>query len=209
MNIYQQYTDIIAYLVKTKQFVRLETTTQQIDQIGKNLLLLLDNLLNWSLNQQGLIKVYPKPINAKSFIEELLPIYKDMANLSSLTLITDVEETEIVIDPDKFALIIRNMLDNAIKYSEENSQIKISTKLFLNDYELIITNKCMSSSIQKKNILYEFFKSDKDYFIGENKSVGVGMVLVKQYSKIIGAKVSFNIDVNGYAIFTFSIPLTA
>ncbi|GAB2628012.1 hypothetical protein GCM10027035_23210 [Emticicia sediminis] len=208
LSTFQRYSDIITYLIKTKQFTRLETTTHHVDQTSKNLINLLNNLLGWSLNQQGLVKNMPESVKIKDFFDSIFPIYRDMANLNSLQLVTEIEDTSISIDPNKFALIVRNMLDNAIKFSEENNQVQIQARLFDNTFLLTIVNKSKTSTTKQKKAIKELFESEKDYTIGENRNLGIGLIIVKEYAKIMDAKIAFDYDINCLTTFSFELPQT-
>jgi signal transduction histidine kinase len=205
VSTFQRYSDIITYLIKTKQFTRLETTTQHIDQTSKNLSNLLNNLLGWSLNQQGLIKNMPETIKIKDFFNNILPIYNEMANLNSLTLVEKIDDISVSIDPNKFALIVRNMLDNAIKFSEENNQVQIQARLLDNAFLLNISNISRASTISQKQEIKRLFDSEETYTIGENRSFGIGLIIVKEYAKIMDAKISFDFDINCLTIFSFKL----
>jgi signal transduction histidine kinase len=208
VNIIQQYSDIVIYLVKTKQYNRLETTTLQIDQYGKNLSLLLNNLLTWSLNQQGLIKNNSENVKIRKIFNEILPTYRDMIKFNSLELTDEIDDSVISIDSNKFAIIVRNMLDNAIKFSEKNNPVSIRTTTTSDTFSFTITNKSRAATLAQKQAIKEVFESDKDFVIGEKKNLGIGTILVKQYAKIMGAKITFDYDIDCLTIFTFSIPLT-
>ncbi|GAB2628018.1 hypothetical protein GCM10027035_23220 [Emticicia sediminis] len=208
ISTFQRYSEIITYLIKTKQFTRLETTTHHVDQTSKNLTNLLNNLLGWSLNQQGLVKNIPESVQIKDFFDSIFPIYRDMANLNSLQLVTEIEDTSISIDPNKFALIVRNMLDNAIKFSEENNQVQIQARLFDNTFLLTIINKSKTSTTKQKKAIKELFESKKDYAIGENRNFGIGLIIVKEYAKIMDAKITFDYDINCLTTFSFELPQT-
>lgn len=208
ISTFQRYSDVITYLVKTKQFTRLETTTQHIDQTSKNLSNLLNNLLGWSLNQQGLIKNMPDTIKIKDFFNDILPVYRDMANLNSLVLVDEIDDISVSIDPNKFALIVRNMLDNAIKFSEENNQVQIQARLLDDTFLLNIINKSKISTTEKKRAIKELFESEKVFTIGENRNFGIGLIIVKEYAKIMEAKIAFAFDIDCLTIFSFKLPQT-
>lgn len=202
LNSYQRYTEIVAYLIKTRQFDRLDEALKKIDEIGLNLAALLNNLLDWSL-----VKQIPTTavINSQSFFNELLPIYRDMANLKSIELIEAFQDEKVKIDPHLLSLITRNLLDNAIKYTPEHNEVIIGTHRKGSDLILMVSNRENSMSNAQKQKISALFNNNYNYEFGE-EGLGLGLILIKEFAQLNNVKITFYHSIDNLTIFEVRIP---
>ncbi|WP_395051769.1 ATP-binding protein [Flavobacterium sp.] len=204
-NSYQRYSEIVGYLIKTKQFDRLQEVLKKIDELGLNIAALLNNLLEWSVAQQKQIRIVPSVINIQVFFDEVLPIFRDMARLKKITILENFQDQEIKIDPDILSLIIRNLLDNAIKYTPEGNQITIQTNINEGDFVLTISNKGDSMTNTQREKIRTLFNNVNDYEFGE-EGLGIGLILIKEFSRTNAVKIKF--DHNADNLTTFEVRLS-
>ncbi|WP_427813941.1 ATP-binding protein [Enterococcus sp. 22-H-5-01] len=88
-----------------------------------------------------------------------------------------------------FQPIIKNLLENAIQYSPENSQIEISYALD-DELKLIVTDHGIGMSKEdQKRIFERFYRVDKARS-RHSGGTGLGLAIVKEYSEILGGSVS-------------------
>lgn len=204
-NSYQRYSEIVGYLIKTKQFDRLQEVLKKIDELGLNIAALLNNLLEWSVAQQKQIRIVPSVINIQVFFDEVLPIFRDMARLKKITILENFQDQEIKIDPHILSLIIRNLLDNAIKYTPEGNQITIQTNINEGDFVLTISNKGDSMTNTQREKIRTLFNNVNDYEFGE-EGLGIGLILIKEFSRTNAVKIKF--DHNADNLTTFEVRLS-
>lgn len=200
---FQQYSSIISYLINTKQFEKLQAATLHFDQIGTNLNLLLNNLLSWGLIQQKktVYKYFPEKFNIKEFLNNLLPIYRNQAAFNSIQIIEEVKELNITTDKHALELIIRNLLDNSIKYSCKENNIIIKTELINKNMCLSLSNQSTAFTAIQIKTIKDFFDSNNENIEGKNPNFGIGFILIKKYAKIINAKIIFDFTQENTFIF--------
>jgi len=100
---------------------------------------LLDNLLVWSSNQLKGIPLHLRPINLKEVVDESISLYKNIALQKKLIILTKVDE-DVFANADLHVLlfVLRNLLDNAVKFSNPGNEIVISTEIQDHSIALII-----------------------------------------------------------------------
>lgn len=206
LNTYQRYTEIVGYLVRNKQFDRLDKTLSQIDELGLHLSTLLNNLLQWSISQQKKDSISLKEVNIKTFFESLMPIYREMSKLKSITLVEEHAEQTITTDPNSFGLIVRNLLDNALKYTPEGEKVSLQTFVEQNNLVFQIKNKSFKMDNVQVNKIKELFDGIKEYSFGED-GLGVGLILINQFAKQIKSTILFEQNPDGLTTFKLSLPL--
>ena len=126
LSAYQGLAGVVNYLISKQEWAQLQKIGQEIDDTGRHLDLMLNNLLNWSLVQQKSLKPIYTPTSIDAIVNEILPVYKTVAGSKDITLDKKIEREKIInTDANLCALIIRNLLDNAVKNAPEKSTIKI------------------------------------------------------------------------------------
>ncbi len=201
-NTYQRYSEIIDYLVKTKQYDRIQETAKHIEFTGSKLALLIDNLLNWSMSMQQNIHEKITKIQIISFFDDLLPLYIEMANFKKINLKTNIQNCEIESDINMLSVIIRNLLDNAIKYTNSGQDISLDVECMREELILKIKNNCSEMTESQKIRIANFIKNPKPQ---SSDDIGIGLQLIKQYTKKMKASIEFNYRMD-FAEFEIKIP---
>lgn len=146
-----------------------------IKTASKTLSLLYDDLVNLNLKSEPNIIA---SIDIKSKIKERILYFNVMVQDKNLTINQNLEELFLETDLFKFEKIFDNILSNAIKYSDKNSQISV----ILNQKSLLIKN--IGKTIEKENldkIYNKFSRFDK-----QNGGFGIGLSIVKKYCEELG-----------------------
>ena len=114
---------------------------------------------------------------------------------------------EILLDSVKIKLAIQNLIDNAIKYSQENSKIEISLISNENNIEFKIKDFGMGiPSNQQDKIFTKFFRGDNATKLREIGS-GLGLFLCKNIIDAHGGKIWFESKENLETSFYFTLPI--
>lgn len=204
MKTYQGMADIISYLIENKDWEGLKKVSQEIDKTGRHLDLMLENLLHWSLLQQKEIK----PLLQKTKLEEignsLVDLYAMMAQKKGLHFSFQHElHQELFTDINLINLIVRNLLDNAVKNAPSGSQINCSIKE--NKEQLLIE----TDNAYDPKKLDKIKKIAQAIQLGEeNPERGIGIKFIIQAANLLQGTVSLSIQENDSRIhFTISIPI--
>lgn len=148
LSAYQGLADVIKYLIEKQDWERLQIIGKEIDDTGRHLDLMLNNLLNWSLIQQKELKSYFVSTDLSKILQDFLPVYQTLAKAKDITLLVDVEQSmTLVIDCNLSSLVIRNLLDNAVKNAPEGSFIKIKINKEAQNMVILIENDFLANSL--------------------------------------------------------------
>ncbi len=146
---------------------------------------LLDNMLHWTTIQKDGIKANNKMQDVNAIIKEVISIYQPQAQLKYVKLNEQLNSSfNYAIDKQIISLIVRNLLNNAIKYSPNNTEICITTNF--NDRSIIIEDQGFGMTNEMINYL-----NNNDFNKIEAKGSGVGLKLCFEFAKEIGAKIIF------------------
>jgi len=154
-----------------------------IQNQAKRLNRLIEDILNISRIESGLIKIEKKPMSLTILIEEQLQMIKSYAEEKSIEIIAQkpIVYDQVYADKDMISQVIINLLSNAVKYTPCGGSVKIDTAVDENAGIVQVTVTDTGVGIPKDGIEHIF---DKFYRVDENKKqakgTGLGLNLVKQ-----------------------------
>ncbi|MEN8119365.1 MAG: PAS domain-containing sensor histidine kinase [Bacteroidota bacterium] len=175
---------------------------------------LLENLLEWSRSQKGLIKFDPGPICLEAITEEIIDSLKQMATNKSISVTSNIKKG-LFIYADKYMLstIFRNLISNAIKFTNEHGKVTISSRYFmqkksLGDKMLEISVADTGMGIRGEEISKLFRIDTASSTKGTNKEsgTGLGLILCKEFVEKHGGQIWVESEVDKGSVFKFTIP---
>lgn len=169
---------------------------------------LLGNLLTWARVQRKSIKYVPVELNVKSQTEELMRFHKEVYTRKMIKVWNRVdEEISVYADANMFSTIFRNLVSNAIKYTHENGEISINSKI--TDHFCEITIKDNGVGIPPDNLDKIFRIDSKHSELGTKgeKGTGLGLILCKEFVEKHNGKIWVKSVLGKGSEFTFTLPL--
>lgn len=137
--------------------------------------ILVHKMLDFSKLETDSAKLNIKSFNIKTELENIAKKYN---NISSKNIIVTADDKEIFADKELMELVFENLIENAVKYSKDNSDIKIS---FANN-NFNISNECEEISKKDlKKIWKPYNRLEKDE---EVRGTGIGLSIVKHILKL-------------------------
>lgn len=171
-----------------------------IEKDTKKLKDLIENVLVVSRLEQKMQIFDCKVRNAQVLLENVLGKIRDEYDFE-LSLETELpEETEVVFDENAFYTIIKNLVENSIKYSLENARIQIRVTIEKN---WVVINYRDNGIGIPKNLRRKVFRK---FYRGENKNLpnvkgtGIGLYLIKETMKFHAGKINLIASESGVAI---------
>ena len=182
-----------------------------IQNQAKRLNRLIEDILNTSRIESGLIKINKEPISLTILIEEQLQMIKSYAEEKNITVTGQkpIVFDQVYVDRDMLSQVIINLLSNSIKYTRPGGTVKISTEVDENADLIRVSVTDTGVGIPEDEIEHVF---DKYYRVGANnkqaKGTGLGLNLVKQIiEKLHNGRVFVESRVGAGSTFGFELPL--
>ena len=137
---------------------------QKIRQSGETLLMLLNDLLDLAKLESGKITFEFRPADLGLLIDSMVDEYNSLASEKNLTVRCEHPEAheKIVLDADKIKQVLRNLLNNAIKFSPEGGTIDIS--IFKKADSVVVSVRDQGAGVPEnelRNVFDKFFQSSK------------------------------------------------
>jgi Signal transduction histidine kinase len=175
--------------------------------LTKNTSDMLYNLLIWSKAQMEGIKLSLKELPLYGSLYNILVVEKSIALKKGIELTDDIDGHIIVqADSDMLELVVRNLLNNAIKFTNSGGSIKISAHVEDTTCVICITDTGIGMS---KEVQADVFKMKHSNSFGTNneKGVGLGLALCKEFVEMQGGKIWFRSEEGKGTKFCVSMPL--
>lgn len=176
---------------------------------GERLLSIMDDLINISRIEAGVMKVNLDTVNLKDEIEELYSYFKHDAETKNLNFILnfniDDKNSFIHTDKTKLVSIFSNLIKNAIKYTEKGS-IEISCSQINNEIEFRVNDTGIGIPIERQKAVFERFVQadieDKKALQG----VGLGLTIAKSYTELLGGQIFLESEPGKGSVFYVRLP---
>jgi PAS domain S-box-containing protein len=177
-------------------------------QISKNGYELLVNLLEWSRSQMGSIEFNSERYNLYALAKETFSLYSAKANEKEILLTNNLnKDSEIFADKNMLKTVFRNIVSNALKFTERGGVIEISEKNSEDFKEITIRDTGVGISPE---VIKKLFRLDEHYTTEgteEEVGTGLGLILCKEFIDKHGGKIHVESKVGFGSKFIFTLPL--
>lgn len=174
----------------------------------KNTQVMLHNILNWSKSQmEGGDKVNLASLNLQETVLACLSLQKAEAHTKSINITAVVDEDlDVIADPDMLKLVIRNLINNAIKFTPAGGEIRIYSRVDDRFAMLHVQDNGMGIPPERQESLFKLHAASS-YGTNNEKGVGLGLMLCKEYTELQGGQISCNSIVGTGTTFTLQFAL--
>ena len=179
-----------------------------IKSSASNLYSLLDNLLEWSSLQRGLITYIPTSFLLMPKISESMVLVTETANKKEIAISYDIpEDIEVFADGNMLGSIIRNLVTNAVKFTPKGGNITVSARS-LPDRFVEISVRDTGIGMNRKMIdnLFRLDVNTNRKGTEDEFSTGLGLIICKDLVEKLGGKLRVESEVGTGSTFYFSIP---
>ncbi len=168
---------------------------------------LLENLLQWARTQTDKIKFVPKKIDISKIVQSVFKLHKISADKKRIRLENHVKEFKYVFaDENMIHTVIRNLVSNAIKFTNNNGIIEITTTETDGKIKIAITDNGVGIN---EDSLEKLFRIDSYYSTAGTSGeagTGLGLIICQEFIKKNGGKLQAESVLGKGSTFTFSLP---
>ena len=167
--------------LKSNNYVELDGLLHKNAVVANSTYNLLDNLLNWANQQTNQIFFQKESLHLFSVIKQVEYNYKPLVVEKNIELKIEIDKNAFVfMDLDSLKIILRNLLDNSLKFTNEKGIISIFTQNYNSEYiQLIIQDTGIGMS---ESVIEELLQENAQLSKKFNKEIigtGLGMQLCK------------------------------
>jgi signal transduction histidine kinase/ligand-binding sensor domain-containing protein len=180
---------------------------ESMNESGKKLYKLIDNLLLWANSQTGNIQFEPKELDLNEIIKENLILFENLLVEKKLEVQQRIDsQISIFADKNMIDTVIRNLINNAIKFTQ-TGYIKIEA--FQDNLKTIvsITDTGVGIDSDKLNKLFDVVGSKSTLGTQGEAGSGLGLLLCKEFIEKHGGTITAQSEPGKGSVFSFIVPL--
>lgn len=207
---FQRSGKVLGHYVEKEEYKKVKKLSNEIQSNSNNLSNLLDNLLNWSLEQMNGYTFKSEEFSIKEEFETIIKNFKQHCLEKQTKIELDyTEDYTITFDKGAFHVIFRNLLNNALKYTEQGT-IKISFAKEFNTVTFALIDTGIGMSQEQLQHLFTL-KENAESTLGTQgeKGTGLGLNLVHRFVKMHKGTIKVSSKLRLGTRFDLSFPINA
>ena len=193
-----------------------EMTSKQHDFVGRillngrNLLDLINDILDLSKIEAGRLDLLHQPFNLREWLDEIVLQTRTLADEKGLTLEVAVDDRmpeQIVGDPDRLRQILLNLLSNAIKFTDEG-RVTVHIQRQSNDtWTLAVSDTGIGIPSHALEYIFDEFRQVDGSARRKHGGTGLGLAIVRNIALMMGGNVRVQSELGKGSTFTVLLPL--
>lgn len=207
-------TDSLGLNIENKSFEGAEKSLEMIHRNGKNLLHLVNEMLDLAKSESGNMELQLIQTDVVPLVKYLSESFHSLAeeHQINLTIYSEIDELQMDLDLSKLTSIISNVLSNAIKFTPALGKIIVHiNKVVQEDDEylsikVIDTGKGVAEE-ELPNVFNRFYQADASS-TRQSGGTGIGLALAKELVELMNGTINVKSTIGKGSEFSIKIPVT-
>jgi len=191
--------------INKKQKEILKKTDNNIERLRN----LIDELLDISRIERDKLKLHYSLVNLNDLLKDSSNFFKKLAQEKGITLSYHLpgKAINLFIDADRINQVISNLINNAIKFSEEGGGIKVEVKVLETKVRIAVVDAGIGIARTDLPQIFNKFMQVSKTFETERKGIGLGLSIAKELIERHGGEIWVESKVGVGSKFYFTVPL--
>lgn len=200
-------TEMLANNFKNITIEDLQALSKQMYSSAGNLYRLLTNLLEWAKMQRGLTEYKPENINLTEIINETDELFTETSAHKGINLIKDTSG-DFIVSADKFMTktIIRNLVSNALKFTDKGGSVKVSAKTVNGKVEISVKDTGIGMDKELLDNLFILGIKSSRKGTDLEPGTGLGLLLCKDFAEKQKGELNVTSEEGKGSEFIFKMP---
>ena len=185
------------------------TLLKKAQRSGKDLLRLINEILDLSKMESGRMELNENPVQLYPLLRRYFAQFESHARLQGLQLVFEYqasEELQILLDTEKFEKVVNNFLANAIKFTPNGGRVILLLKEM--DGKVVLSVSDTGQGIHPDDMPHvfdRFYQTSRPEAPAEG-GTGIGLALVNEYAHLFSGKTWVESDLGKGSTFNFEFP---
>lgn len=167
---------------------------------------LLENLMEWAKTQTGAIEYHPEPVDLSAILRESLSGLKLIISNKNIIIHYPRESWPIITDRNMVAVVLRNLIANAIKYSHPGGTITIRIMARPEDTLVSIADQGVGMPEKIRAGLFKLSCKRSIPGTQDERGTGLGLILCKEFVDKMGGTIGLESTEGKGSTFFFTLP---
>jgi len=201
------FTDLLIKNLKNYDYDKIEQFINTINTTVKSSYALIENLLTWARSQTGALSANPGNINLKLLVTDTIIQQQPMAERKKILLYHTITcDAKAYADDYMIRTILRNLTSNAIKYTKQGGEIKISATENDGFVALCVADNGVGIKPENKELLFRIDCNPTTKGTEYELGTGLGLILCKDFIEKNSGTITFNSEFGKGSEFIIKIP---
>ena len=184
----------------------------KIEASGRQMLALVNDILEISRMEQGLVPFSPERIDIVEQVQQAMAPFFDAAAVEGKVLKAtfDVVDREVLGDPVRLDQILNNLLSNALKYTRSGGSVRVSLTQdragAVGSYRLVVADTGIGMDPAYLPRIFELYSRERRFDAPRAEGTGLGMPITKNLVDQMGGTISVESEVDRGTTFTVILP---
>ena len=207
LNALLGFSELISGNSREYTFKEIQKYSKIINEAAKNIHLLIENLLEWSRSQSGNIEFSPEEEKIYPVIEEIVKIFNIQAEKKNVRIDISVpKKTRAYFDRNLLSTILRNLINNAVKFTLRGGLINISCKSDTGEITVSVQDTGIGMTAEQINNLFELTGTIIMPGTSEEQGTGLGLILCKEFVDMHNGRIWAESKPGEGSTFHFTLP---
>lgn len=189
---------------------RLSSYGRHIHSEALRLRRMIDKLLEVAKTDSGQMNPTPQKVNLKEEVEKYLNVNKKLLEVENFTVDFKYDDSlpPVYIDTDNFDTILGNLVENAVKYSENEKYLGIQITNTGKYVRIDITDKGKGIPYEDQKLIFDKFYRVENTLTANTKGHGLGLSIVKDLTELNKGRITVDSKQNKGSTFSLYFPVT-
>ena len=200
-------SDLLTENIRQFNIDKIEKLVNEINQSAQNTFTLLQDLLKWSRVQSGKIPFEPQNLSFTDIYKDIIKILNPNAVAKNITINYSLaDEINVFADVDMLKAVLRNLVSNAIKFTNNGGAININAEVNSGNVTISVSDNGIGIEPESLTKLFDISKIHTTTGTAKEKGTGLGLLLCKEFVEKHGGKIWVESECGKGSIFYFNIP---
>ncbi len=197
---------LLRYYGNLDETTRLELL-RDVDEESDRLYRLVENLLDFSRSEAGVLRLTTEPVHLGKLAAKVVAETRGRSERHDFVLAFPSDLPLAEADPLRVEQVLRNLLDNAIKYSPQGGAIEVSGSIRDRMLTVAVRDHGMGVSARDREKVFGRFQRAADARAGRTQGVGLGLAICRRLVEAHGGRIWIEDPAGEGSIFAFTLPL--
>lgn len=200
-------SQILAGSVNTLSKEKIEMFAEEMFSSAQTAYELLENLLNWARMQKGSIEFKQETFDLSDLVSNNIINYQNNADMKKIHLFHSVEPgTLAYADPNMINTILRNLISNALKFTDIGGEVRISAKTMGQIIDVSVSDTGVGISEENAKKLFRIDSKFRTTGTAGEKGSGLGLSLCREFVDNNNGKIWVESIIGKGTTFWFTLP---
>lgn len=207
ISAFQNLNNILNFHLQNQNFDRIKEIVAQVDKSAITVNTLMNNLLQWSSSQLEGITLHPEALDLKKQAESVIQLFEQYSQTKEIDLnISLPEQCMVYADANSLQFVIRNVISNAMKFSNNGGKVKISANESSEGIALKIQDTGIGVPKEKLAKIWLLDKKSSRLGTHGERGTGIGLSMVKDFVSRNNGKIHIESEENNGTTVTILLP---